>query len=187
MNETEYKGILHKEVNWLSNINPRFNRISSMLLDHFIMSFMTVPLVFLTFIIVYQFEHSLEGKTGIELFSIAMFFYINKDFVKAKSPAKRILGYQILNSKTDKPANEFQCFIRNLTLIAWPVELIVGFINPERRIGDFLANTKVVKSKKENLKSIWNDIKKIEFKISFLLIIMIGILYFYGLNLILPL
>ena len=74
MNETEYKGILHKEVNWLSNISPRFHRISCMLLDHFIMSFLTVPIAFLTFIIVYQFEHSLENLAGISLFSIAMFF-----------------------------------------------------------------------------------------------------------------
>jgi uncharacterized RDD family membrane protein YckC len=151
------------------------------------MSFLTVPIAFLTFIIVYQFEHSLENLEGISLFSIAMFFYINKDFLKAKSPAKRILGYQIINIKTDEPANELQCFIRNLTLIAWPVELIIGFINPERRIGDFLANTKVITSKKENLKSIWYDFKKVELKRSFLLIIMIGILYFYSLNLILPL
>ena len=46
--------------------------------------------------------------------------------------------------------------------------------------------TETIKSKKEDLKSIWIDFKKIELKMSFALIIMIGVFYFYCLNLIFP-
>ena len=186
MSETEYKGILHKEVNKLASINPRFHRISSMLLDHFIMCCLIVPLGIIIFVIASKFEQNLMKLSGISLFSIPMFIYLNKDFLKAKSPAKRIMGYQIVNIKSNEPASEFQCFIRNLTLIGWPLEVIVGLINPQRRIGDFLANTKVITAEKEKLKSIWSDLKKVEFKINFIGILIIGGLYFYGLSWLFP-
>ncbi len=186
MEETEYKGILHKEVNKLAGISPRFHRISSMLLDHFIMCFLIVPLGILIFIVVAQFEQNLSKLSGIGLFSIPMFIYINKDLLRGKSPAKRIMGYQIVDIKTNQPASEFQCFIRNLTLIGWPIEVIVGLINPQRRIGDFLANTKVIISDKEKLKSIWHDLKKVELKANFIGILIVGGLYFYGLTWVFP-
>ena len=92
-----------------------------------------------------------------------------------------------MDKATEKPATELQCFIRNLTIaIAWPLEVVVGFINPERRIGDFIANTKVVESEKEKLKSIWTDIQNTRLKINFIGILIIGGIYFYVLSLILP-
>jgi len=187
MNETEYKGILHKEVNRLSNVNPRFHRISSMLLDHIIMCLLVVPMAILIFIIVMNFEDKLNKEFGIALIFVPFFIYLNKDFFKSKSPAKRILGYQVLDKKTNNPANELQCFVRNLTIcVAWPLEVIVSLINPERRIGDFLANTKVVSAEKEKLKSIWSDLKNMTIKINYIGILIIGGIYFYGLSLIWP-
>jgi len=128
---------------------------------------------------------------GIGTFSVIFFFmmfiYLNKDFFNAKSPAKRVLGYQVINRKTEKPASELQCFVRNLTIaVAWPLEVIVGLINPERRIGDFLANTKVVVSEKEKLKTIWTDLKSKTLKLNLIGIIIIGVIYFYGLSLLMP-
>ncbi|MFD2543737.1 RDD family protein [Lacinutrix gracilariae] len=187
MNETEYKGILHKEVNKLAGINSRFHRISSMLLDHLIMTFVIVPPMIVLMIL------ATNGilKVGNEVFSVVFFFmmfiYINKDFFNAKSPAKRLLGYQVINRKTEKPASELQCFVRNLTIaVAWPLEVIIGLINPERRIGDVLANTKVVISEKEKLKTIWTDLKSKSLKLNLIGILIIGVIYFYGLSLIMP-
>ncbi len=187
MNETEYKGVLHKEVTKLSNINSRFHRISSMLLDHIIMTIVIVPPMILMMILlandILQFDHRILSAT----FFLMMFIYVNKDFFNAKSPAKRILGYQIINRNTGDPATELQCFIRNLTIaVAWPLEVIVGYINPKRRIGDFIANTKVVKAEKEKLKSILIDLKNVKFKLSLLLILILGTIYFYGLSLTMP-
>lgn len=187
MNEPEYKGPLHKEVSKLANINPRFHRISSMLLDHIIMCLVIVPLAVLIFVIVLNFQHNLNKWIGVGLMFSPFFIYLNKDFLNGKSPAKRILGYQVLDRKTERPANELQCFVRNLTIcIIWPIEVIVGLINPERRIGDFLANTKVVISEKEQLKSLFPEIQKVRLKANFIGIAIIGIIYFYGLSLILP-
>ncbi|MGJ8685067.1 MAG: RDD family protein [Nonlabens sp.] len=187
MNETEYKGILHKEVNKLAEINLRFHRISSMLLDHIIMTIVIVPPMIVLMILATNGLLKIGNGTFSVVFFFMMFVYINKDFFNAKSPAKRILGYQVINRKTEKPASELQCFVRNLTIaIAWPLEVIVGLINPERRIGDFLANTKVVVSEKEKLKTIWTDFKYKILKLNLIGIIIIGVIYFYGLSLLMP-
>ena len=120
-------------------------------------------------------------------FFLIVFVYLNKDFFKGKSPAKRILGYRVINRKTEKPATELQCFVRNLTIcVVWPLEVVIGFINPERRIGDFIANTKIVESEKEKLKSIWTDLKSTTLKINYIGILIICGIYLYGLSLIFP-
>ncbi len=168
-------------------MNPRFHRISSMLLDHIIMCFIVIPMMGLVFLLVIKFEDKLNKVIGIALLFIPFFIYLNKDFFKSKSPAKRILGYQVLDRKTNNPANELQCFVRNLTIcIAWPLEVIVVLISPERRIGDFLANTKVVLAEKEKLRSFWSDLKNMTFKINYIGILIIGGIYFYGLSLLWP-
>jgi uncharacterized RDD family membrane protein YckC len=182
MDKVEHKGLLYEEISKIPHSNPRVHRILSMLLDHFIMCFLTIPLGIIVSVIVFKFELAHTKSIGMILFSIPMFIYMNKDFLMAKSPAKRIMGYQIIDIKTSKPASEFQCFVRNLTIIGWPIEVIVGLINPQRRLGDFLANTKVITSDKEKLKSMWNDLKNIKMKINFIGIFILGGLFFYGLS-----
>ncbi len=96
------------------------------------------------------------------------------------------MGYQIIDLKTGNPATELQCFVRNFTVLIWPVEIGVVFFNPERRIGDYLANTKIVLSKKEELKTIWYDFKKTKLKRNYIGIIIVGIVYFYVLSYVIP-
>ena len=180
-------GIIVEETSKVANSNPRINRILSMLLDHCIMCLLIVPLSFLIFGLGALMKDNLNNGIGMVLVFIPFFIYLNKDFFHAKSPAKRILGFQIIDRKTNNPANELQCFVRNLTIcVAWPLEVIVGLINPKRRIGDFLANTKVIPSEKEKFKSIWTDLKNTKLKMNFIGILIIGGLYFYGLSLLLP-
>ncbi len=189
MQETEnnHKGILFKEISKISNINPRFHRISSMLLDHIIMTIVTVPILIIIMILMSFEILEFHPKYSYLAFYPTMFIYLNKDLLRAKSPAKRILGYQVVDQKTKGPATELQCFLRNLTIaIAWPLEVIVGYINPERRIGDYIANTKVILDEKEELKSVLTDLKKLKLKPSFLIILIIGVIYFYGFNLTVP-
>ncbi len=187
MSETEYKGILHKEVNKLAEINPRLHRVSSMLLDHIIMIMVIAPPMIFLMIVAANGILEISNTTFYVFFFFMMFIYINKDFFNAKSPAKRILGYQVINRKNGQPATELQCLVRNLTIaIAWPLEVIIGLINPERRIGDFLANTKIIASEKEKIKSIWTDLKNTKLNVNFIVILIIGGLYFYGLSLFFP-
>jgi len=180
-------GIIVGEISKVANNNPRINRILSMLLDHFIMCLLIVPLGFLIFGLGALMKDNLNNGIGMVLVFLPFFVYLNKDFFNAKSPAKRILGFQVIDRKTNNPANELQCFVRNLTIcVAWPLEVIVGLINPERRIGDFLANTKVITSEKQKFKSIFSDLKNTKLKMNFIGILIIGGIYFYGLSLLLP-
>ena len=182
-NEISAVGVIKKTVDG----NYRLRRIASMLLDHFIMCLLIVPPAIIMTIISEKLGQRMNDGMGFFVFFLLVFVYLNKDFFKGKSPAKRILGFQVINRKTEKPATELQCFVRNLTIcVAWPIEVVVGFINPERRIGDFIANTKVVESEKEKLKSIWTDLRSTTLKINFIGILIIGGIYFYGLSLILP-
>ena len=81
------------------------------------------------------------GNYYLNIFGFSLYF--NKDIYQGRSPAKRILKLQIVDIKTNRPANPLKCFVRNLTIIVWPIEVIVGLINNERRIGDFIAGTKL--------------------------------------------
>ena len=45
---------------------------------------------------------------------------------------------------TGKTATPLQCLLRNIFCMIWPIEIIVSFISPTRRIGDFVARTKLV-------------------------------------------
>ena len=181
-------GILSIEMfNNLANRSPRFHRISAMLLDHFLMCILIIPIAILFAIISDKLGFKLNDGMSFYVWVLMIFVYYNKDFYNAKSPAKRMMGYQVVDRKTEKPATELQCFVRNFTIcIAWPLEVIIGFINPERRIGDFIANTKVVLSEKEKLKSVWKELKRTKLKTNFIGIILIGGVYFYGLSYIIP-
>ncbi len=180
-------GIIIGEISKVSNSYPIVNRILSMFLDHCIMCLLIVPLGFLILGLGALMKDNLNNGIGMVLVFLPFFIYLNKDFFNAKSPAKRILGFQVIDRKTNNPANELQCFVRNLTIcVAWPIEVIVGLINPERRIGDLLANTKVIASEKQKFKSIWTDLKNTKLKTNFIGILIIGGIYFYGLSLLLP-
>lgn len=75
---------------------------------------------------------------------IAFSLYFNKDIFLGRSIAKRIFKFQIVDAKTNLPANPLRCFVRNITVIAWPIEFIISLINNQRRVGDFIAGTKLV-------------------------------------------
>jgi len=92
-------------------------------------------------------------------FTCFTFVLLNKDFFNGRSVAKRVFGYQVVQANTDKPAEPFKCMLRNITLIIWPVEVIVSLISPGRRLGDFLAGTVVVVSPSEEPKTILIDME----------------------------
>lgn len=127
-------------------------RLSSMLLDHFIMTFIIVILAFIFVGIGYLIiGNPLESKLSrwlliipISLIFLIFSIYYNKDAIKGKSPGKRVFKLVVVNNKTGQIANPIRCAIRNLTIILWPIEVIVCLFSPERRIGDYIAGTKVI-------------------------------------------
>ena len=83
-------------------------------------------------------------------FTLSLFLTLNKDFFNGRSIAKRILSIQILDAKSGKTASELQCVIRNMFVFIGPIEGLVAYSKPEKRIGDLLANTKVVLIKNQD-------------------------------------
>ena len=49
----------------------------------------------------------------------------------------------VVNATKGKEAGPWRCLVRNLLLMIAPIELIMLFVNSERRIGDFVAGTRV--------------------------------------------
>lgn len=120
-------------------------RLASMLLDHLIMcSALVLPILALNF-----FRTDKTGEDGwgaiIQLALILLvILYFLKDSFDGRSLAKRITKLQVIDNTTGETASVTKCFIRNVFIIMWPVEVLVSLFSPQRRIGDFVAGTKVV-------------------------------------------
>jgi uncharacterized RDD family membrane protein YckC len=127
-------------------------RLSSMFLDHCILTITigllgmicALPLSLITI----DKSYFLIKILGLILFGFVVFIlvslYVNKDIIQGRNPAKRVFKHQIVDKDTNKTASPLQCLLRNITLVIWPIEVIVVLFNPSQRLGDKLANTKVV-------------------------------------------
>ena len=128
----------------------RWTRLSSMLLDHMIMTLMAgiffIPEIIISLSNVLTHEQpDTEMFGGMSfLFMIGFALYFCKDCINGQSIAKRILKLQLVDNKTGKVTSPLKCLLRNVFCILWPLEVIVAFNNPGRRIGDLVAGTKLV-------------------------------------------
>ena len=127
-------------------------RIGSMLLDHFVMTFVSmlffIPDLISMFSTAFEITHkqqSLGFPGGISYIGLMGFaIYFCKDCIKGRSIAKRILKLQVVENKTGKTASPIRCYVRNIFCIIWPLEFFVVLASPGRRIGDLVAGTKVI-------------------------------------------
>lgn len=127
-------------------------RLTSMVLDHMLLSVGTiilcVPLMiygFMQLLTISHEPHQFLIPPGAEYaFAIGIAVYFGKDSLFGRSPAKHILKLQVVHQITGDPAGPLRCFLRNLLCVFWPIEVIAVCINPERRLGDRIAGTKVV-------------------------------------------
>lgn len=116
----------------------------SMLLDHFctciILSLPVIPIALLST----RPEENTAFAPGMQfLFLGLVLLYFFKDSFGARSIAKRVTQLQVVDNKTGQPASVGKCFLRNLTIVFWPIEVLVTFFSPDRRIGDFIAGTRI--------------------------------------------
>ncbi len=132
---------------------PLGTRLASMVLDHVFMTIICmlffVPSMIKAFAGAFSISHEQKEVGGfsgpllyIGLFGLALYFC--KDCINGRSIAKRILKLQVVDNGTGEVASPLQCFIRNISCIIWPVEVIMALVNPNRRIGDHVAGTKLV-------------------------------------------
>lgn len=124
-------------------------RVGSMVLDHLAMTFIAfifiVPIYFMFIVNVAISQVPSFENPMIFVAIIGYALYFNKDMVEGRSLAKRGLNLQVVNAKTGLAASPYRCLLRNALLIIWPIEFIVALVNPEQRLGDMIAGTKVVK------------------------------------------
>jgi len=94
------------------------------------------------------FNHYNLGDRYVIIQALVVMFLVVflKDCFKGQSFGKRILKLRIVNTFDGKPASLGRLILRNLTLIIWPVDVIMIFIHPEQRLGDMIVSTKVVSS-----------------------------------------
>jgi len=127
----------------------KWTRLSSMLLDHMIMTMMAgiffIPEIIISLLNVLTHEQpDTEMFGGMSfLFMIGFALYFCKDCINGQSIAKRILKLQLIDNTTGQVASPLKCLLRNVFCILWPLEVIVAFIHPDRRIGDLVAGTKL--------------------------------------------
>ena len=128
----------------------KWTRLSSMFLDHMIMT-MIAGIFFIPEIIISLSNVLTHEQPGTQmfggmsyLFMIGFALYFCKDCINGQSIAKRILKLQLVDNTTGKVASPLKCLLRNVFCILWPLEVIVAFNNPGRRIGDLVAGTKLV-------------------------------------------
>jgi uncharacterized RDD family membrane protein YckC len=129
-------------------------RLGAMILDHFFMTMIAmvffIPGMISGFSEAFKVSHEqtnpnfIGGTFGyIGMLGFALYFC--KDIINGRSIAKRILKLQVVDNKTGQPASPIKCFVRNLLCVLWPIEVIVAMTNTERRLGDRIAGTKLVK------------------------------------------
>ena len=128
-------------------------RLGSMLMDHCFMTMIamvfSIPGMVSTFSNAFEVTHEQESFNlmGGPFFYINLFgfaLYLCKDCINGRSFAKRILNLQVVDNETGQAASPMKCFIRNLLLILWPIEVVVALSNTSRRLGDRIAGAKLV-------------------------------------------
>lgn len=127
-------------------------RLISAFIDNFIATIIS-GLLFAVFIVSYSnnFQHFdlivIKSRDGFKLFYmtsiISQITIIFKDTVNGRSIGKMMNGLEVVSKNQNKPITYLQLLLRNITFLILPIDIIYYFIKKER-IGDIIANTKVV-------------------------------------------
>ena len=131
-------------------VSSRKRRIAAFIIDHFVMTFLMVSIVFLALGTNFMDENNI-GKMMITMFAAMIpgfLLYFAKDSIKGISIGKWIMGIMVRDANNPNEIPSFgRLLMRNLFVIIWPVEFIVLASNPERkRLGDKTIKTIVVKN-----------------------------------------
>ncbi len=123
-------------------------RIVAFAIDHLIVMQLMIAIVFFSMESAFMdAKNALRLLNGFPLIIIGGFIlYFAKDSIKGISLGKWIMGIRVRNAEQpDQTPSVIKLFIRNLSLIIWPIEFfILTTSQDKRRIGDKAANTIVV-------------------------------------------
>lgn len=130
--------------------SSRKRRIAAFIIDHFVLTFLMVSIVFLALGPNFMDENNPSKMTTVMLFVMIPGFilYFAKDSLKGISVGKWIMGIMVRDENNQSEIPSFgRLFSRNLFMIIWPVEFIVLATNDQKkRLGDKVAKTVVVKN-----------------------------------------
>lgn len=83
-----------------------------------------------------------------------------KDIFHGASPFKKVLGLQVVNKSTLEPITPLKSVIRNSTfIILFPIELIIMFLSPRRRLGDLISKSIIVEVPPIQFNRLKNELK----------------------------
>lgn len=136
------------------------SRLLSMLIDISTLFVISIPFIIIQ--ITGGFEDSLIYQACI--YSILFTLFICKDLNGGKSLGKFITNLKVVNIDGSK-VSTFKLLFRNLFFIFWPIEIIFCIANPERRLGDIVLGTKIIKNNEKVKKN------SIDFSILYIMII----------------
>ncbi len=127
----------------------RKRRIVAFLIDHSVITFLIIAIVFLA--LGPNFMDADMDKMTTTMFAVMLpgfLLYFAKDSVNGISLGRWMLGIMVRDANNPNEAPPLgRLFIRNLWLIIWPVEFIVLALSEDKkRIGDKTANSIVVKN-----------------------------------------
>lgn len=130
--------------------SSRKRRIAAFIIDHFVMTFLMVSIVFIALGPNFMDENnpSKMMTTMLVVMMPGFILYFTKDSLKGISVGKWIMGIMVRDENNQNEIPSFgRLFLRNLFIIIWPVEFIVLATNDQKkRLGDKVAKTVVVKN-----------------------------------------
>lgn len=130
--------------------SSRKRRIAAFIIDHFVMTFSIVSIVFIALGPNFMDENNPSKMMMTMLFVMIPGFilYFAKDSLNGISVGKWIMGIMVRDENDQNEIPSFgRLFIRNLFIIIWPVEFIALATNDQKkRIGDKVAKTVVLKN-----------------------------------------
>ena len=131
-------------------LSSRKRRIAAFFIDHFVMTFLIVIIVFLVMGTNFM-ETNNFGNIATKMLLTMLFgffLYFAKDSIKGVSFGKWTMGIMVRNENNPNEIPSFgRLLIRNLILIIWPIEFIILAVSKnKKRLGDELAKTIVVRN-----------------------------------------
>ena len=130
--------------------SSRKRRIAAFAIDHFVMTFLMVSIVFIALGPNFMDENKM-GKMTTTMLAVMLpgfLLYSAKDSIKGISVGKWIMGIMVRDENNQNEIPSFgRLLLRNLFIIIWPVEFIVLATNDQKkRLGDKVAKTVVLKN-----------------------------------------
>ncbi|RKS42522.1 putative RDD family membrane protein YckC [Gillisia mitskevichiae] len=131
------------------NLASRKRRLVALIIDYYVITFLLVSIIFLllgpNFI---EREDDFPFLLAIISIPLGLILYFGKDSVNGISFGKWIMGIVVRkeSSSVESPSL-INLFVRNITLLIWPLEFIVIVFNKNKqRHGDKIAKTIVYKN-----------------------------------------